>query len=116
MQRAPHLGNEGIRLCLDIRLCPQFPYIAMDAKYEKLEAKLNQQCRPNGAEGDKDRNVTNVDGSYPKGKILHNTVNLNYSPMSSCCSLFSNEKLLLSNFSNFVKNLLIEEKINLTSH
>ena len=26
MQRAPHLGNEGIRLCLDIRLCPQFPY------------------------------------------------------------------------------------------
>ena len=47
-------------------------YIAMDAKYEKLEAKLNQQCNSYGAEGDKDRNVTNVDGSYPKGKIIHN--------------------------------------------
>ena len=33
MQRAPHLSNEGIRLCLDIRLCPQFPYIGPDSLY-----------------------------------------------------------------------------------
>ena len=49
-------------------------YIAMDAKYDKLEAKLNQQCT--GAEVDKGRNVTNIDGSYPKGEIVHNQVQI----------------------------------------